>query len=73
MLQDLGRFIADKFLIKTPIDGDEMKYTNGSKYFDNTVDYFQFLQLKGPPFVIKYDAANGKVSKLRLNEIISSN
>ena len=64
-MDGLGKFITEKFLVKTPIDGDEMRYSNGTKYFDNTQDYMRFLQLKGTPFIIKYDAGKGKLSKLR--------
>ena len=68
MMTGLVDFITDKFIPKLDIDGHEMKFTNGSLYFGDNIEYQQFLQFKGPPFVIKYDASGGKTAKLRTHK-----
>lgn len=65
LISDLGRFIVARFITKLEIDGNEMRFSNGTAYYEKDIDYMRFLQLKGTPFVIKYDAALGKASKLR--------
>ena len=68
LFNELAQFIAEKFLIKLPHDGEEMRYANGTLYFGKDIDYVEFLQLKGSPFVIKYDATGGKTAKLRTHK-----
>ena len=68
MMDGLLDFMVDKFIPKLDIDGHEMKYSNGSLYFGEDIQYERFLQFKGPPFVIKYDAAGGKTAKLRTHK-----
>ena len=65
---DLARFISEKFLIKLPHDGEEIRYSNGTLYYGKDMDYTDFLTLKGSPFVIKYDATGGKTAKLRTHK-----
>lgn len=47
LFQELADFIVEKFLIKLDIDGDEMRHSNGSAYFDKSQNYMRFLSLKG--------------------------
>jgi hypothetical protein len=47
LLMHIGDFIAEKFLSKLPIDGDEMKYQNGTLAYDKSESYLRFLTLKG--------------------------
>lgn len=68
VMDGLIRFITEKFIPKLDIDGHEMKYENGTLYFGDNIQYEQFLQFKGPPFVIKYDASGGKTAKLRTHK-----
>ena len=68
LMTHLIAFITDKFITKLDIDGHEMRYQNGSLYFGTDIQYDQFLQFKGPPFVIKYDASGGKTAKLRTHK-----
>jgi hypothetical protein len=47
LIQELGNFVVDKFLMKLDTDGDEMRHKNGSAFFDKSQNYMNFLSLKG--------------------------
>ena len=64
LLGKMYSVISKRFLTKLAIDGDEMKFTNGTLFYDVNRKPYD-LELKGTPFVIKYDSNFGKQNKLR--------